>query len=136
MLWWLSLRTQGDYEDRRSGYGAPTSPAGRSPTLPLVWARPVKRQRSIHLVAAAGVLFLMQGLPGVYHAEGLRLAVLGVAVGLLSLAAVLTVLPWSDRPPRQDVKSGDVRLGDARPWVSTPSGSSRGPRSCSPPSSP
>ena len=65
VLLWLSLRTQGDYEDRRSGYGAPDEP-GWALSDPFLWcgSRPVKRQRSIHLVGSAAVMFLMQGLPG------------------------------------------------------------------------
>ena len=118
VLWWLSLRTQGDYEDRRSGYGAPDEP-GWALSDPFLWcgSRPVKRQRSIHLVAAAAVMFLMQGLPGVTSGEALRTAVLCVAFGLFAFAAVLTIAPWSDRPPRQDVKNGGARLGDERGTV-------------------
>ena len=113
VLWWLSLRTQGDYEDRRSGYGAPDE-AGWALSDPFLWcgSRPVKRQRSIHLVAAAAVLFLMQGLPGVTSAEALRAVVLAVAFALFAVAAALTLMPWSDRPPRQDVTAGQARLGD------------------------
>ena len=113
VLWWLSLRTQGDYEDRRSGYGAPDE-TDWALSDPYLWcgSRPVKRQRSIHLVAASAVLFLMQGLPAVTSGEAFRTAVLAVAVLLFALAAVLTLLPWSDRPPRRDVTNGEARLGD------------------------
>ena len=57
VLWWLSLRTQGDYEDRRSGVGAPTSPDWAL-SDPLLWcgAPPVKRQRSVHLLAASATV--------------------------------------------------------------------------------
>ena len=113
VLWWLSLRTQGDYEDRRSGYGAPDE-AGWALSDPQLWcgSRPVKRQRSIHLVAATAVLFLMQGLPAVHAGETFRTAVLAVAVALFAVAAALTMLPWSDRPPRQDLENGGARPGD------------------------
>ncbi len=113
VLFWLSLRTQGDYEDRRSGYGAPDEP-GWALSDPFLWcgSRPVKRQRSIHLVGSAAVLFLMQALPEVADGEGARASLFAVAFGLFAFAAALTMAPWSDRPPRQDVKDGDVRLGD------------------------
>ncbi len=105
VLFWLSLRTQGDYEDRRSGYGAPDEP-GWALSDPFLWcgSKPVERQRSIHLVASAAVLFLMQGLPGVTSGAGRPRGRPGRRLRPVRPRGVLTLLPWSDRPPRQDMR--------------------------------
>ena len=55
VLWWLSHRTQGDYEDRSSGAGAPDLDIWPLSDR-MLWcgALPVTRQRAVHLLAASG----------------------------------------------------------------------------------
>jgi hypothetical protein len=103
VLWWLSHRTQGDYEDRRSGYGAPDEPAWAL-SDPMLWcgARPVARQRRVHLIACAAIILLIESLPQVSSATALRGVVMGVAFALAAVAVGLTLLPWTDRPPHAD----------------------------------
>ncbi len=111
MLWWLSRRTQGDYEDRESGTRAPDEP-GWTLSDRTLWcgARPVARQRRVHLIGCAAMIMLIQGLPRTQSADGLRVAVLVVGIALLAVAGILTVLPWTDRPPRsEDTEADDQR---------------------------
>jgi predicted outer membrane lipoprotein len=102
-LWWLSHRTQGDYEQRSSGAGAPDE-EGWALSSPRLWcgSRTVARQRDVHLIACAAVILVVESLPPVTRDAWLR-APVGVAGGVLAAVAVaLTLSPWTDheRVPR------------------------------------
>jgi hypothetical protein len=107
VLWWLSHRTQGDYEDRRSGFGAPDDAEwGLSDRMLWCGARPVARQRRVHLIACGAVILLIESLPQVWSAGALRGVVMVLAYALMAVAVVLTLLPWTDRPPQRERGQG------------------------------
>jgi hypothetical protein len=118
LLWWLSHRTQGDYEERPSGFRAPDDPDWALSDRTL-WcgARPVARQRSVHMLACAATILVIEGLPRTTSATGLRGVVLGVGFAFAAVAAALSLLPWTDRPPhRPDARKS---VSDTVLWVVT-----------------
>jgi hypothetical protein len=114
-LWWLSHRTQGNYEQRQSGYGAPNEDDWTL-SRGSFWCgeTPLRRQRQAHLTVASGVLIAVHAMPTA-PLPWLRLSLLGAAVVLGLGAAVCLSTPWVDR-----VKQGGkpLCLGDTiSAWV-------------------
>ncbi len=110
-MWWLSLRTQGDYESRQSGYRAPDD--ARWPlSLTTMWCggRPVSRQRGAHIIAGAATIMLVEALPRVSSATSLRLVVMAVSAVLAAIAVVLVLLPWTDRITSAGKQAGKADL--------------------------
>ncbi|GAA3153371.1 hypothetical protein GCM10010531_00300 [Blastococcus jejuensis] len=96
-LWWLSHRTQGDYEKRQSGYGAPDED-GWTLSSSSFWCgdTPLRRQRQAHLTVASAVLIAVLAMPAA-PLPWLRCSLL-VLAGLLALGAVVCLAtPWVDR---------------------------------------
>lgn len=98
VLWWLSHRTQGDYEDRSSGAGAPDLDIWPLSDR-MLWSGgvPLRRQRAVHLVAASATVLLIQGLPRSTTWEWMRPLVWVVAILVGAVAVALTLSPWTDR---------------------------------------
>jgi len=98
VLWWLSHRTQGDYEDRSSGAGAPDLDIWPLSDR-MLWcgAVPLRRQRAVHLLMASAMVLAIQGLPRSLTWEWMRPLVWVVAGAVGLLAVVLTLSPWTDR---------------------------------------
>ncbi|MFZ2016896.1 MAG: hypothetical protein WAV00_24025 [Nocardioides sp.] len=98
VLWWLSHRTQGDYEDRSSGAGAPDLDIWPLSDR-MLWcgALPVTRQRAVHLLAASATVLMIQGLPRSATLAWVRPVVWVVAIVVGVAAVALTLSPWTDR---------------------------------------
>ena len=98
VLWWLSHRTQGDYEDRSSGAGAPDLDIWPL-SDPMLWcgALPVRRQRAVHLLVASATVLVIQGLPRSATLAWVRPVVWVVAISVNVVAVALTLSAWTDR---------------------------------------
>jgi len=97
-LWWLSHRTQGNYESRKAGSRAPDE-ANWALSATSMWCgeRPVARQRSVHLIAAGATIMLIEALPPAASATALRQVVMFTAAALAAFAVIVLLLPWADR---------------------------------------